>query len=124
MVFNKNVLVEFYKRDRYGRTVGKILIDGKDANLEQVKAGMAWWYRQYRKEQSQTDQRSYEEAEQQARTLRIGLWNEANPTSPWEWRHGAPSPLGQSCPCDGGENCTGPKGGRYCVTPSGSKSYR
>lgn len=33
-----------------------------DANLEQVKAGMAWWYEKYRKEQSGSDQRIYEQA--------------------------------------------------------------
>lgn len=30
LVFNKNVIVEWDKQDRYGRTVGKILINGKD----------------------------------------------------------------------------------------------
>jgi endonuclease YncB( thermonuclease family) len=41
LVFNKQVTVEFNKQDKYGRTIGKILVDGLDANLEQVKAGMA-----------------------------------------------------------------------------------
>lgn len=125
MVFNKNVIVEWDKQDRYGRTVGKILINGKDANLEQVKTGMAWWYEKYRKEQSQTDQHRYEEAEQQARAQRIGLWKDANPTPPWDWRHGgASTAVEQSCPCGGGASCTGPKGGHYCITSSGIKNYR
>ncbi|MGE8217120.1 MAG: hypothetical protein ACN6RD_13060 [Stenotrophomonas maltophilia] len=34
----------------------------------------------------------------------------------------APSVAG-SCPCSGGVLCTGPRGGRYCLTPSGNKSY-
>lgn len=42
MVLSKQVTVEWEKEDRYGRTVGKILVDGRDANLEQIKAGMAW----------------------------------------------------------------------------------
>lgn len=50
MVFNKTVKVEWDKQDRFGRTVGKVMINGVDANLEQVKAGMAWWYEKYRKE--------------------------------------------------------------------------
>ncbi|AVO58630.1 YdcA family protein [Pseudomonas chlororaphis] len=28
------------------------------------------------------------------------------------------------CPCGGGSFCTGPRGGVYCLTPSGSKSYK
>ena len=42
LVFNKQVTVEYHKKDKYGRTVGKITVDGVDANLEKVKAGMAW----------------------------------------------------------------------------------
>ena len=40
-------MVEWEKHDRYGRTVGVVLVDGRDANLEQVRAVMAWWYRYY-----------------------------------------------------------------------------
>ena len=39
MVFNKTVIVETDKRDRYGRELGKVLASGKDVNLEQVCAG-------------------------------------------------------------------------------------
>ena len=28
------------------------------------------------------------------------------------------------CPCGSGVLCTGPRGGRYCITSGGSKSYR
>ncbi len=27
------------------------------------------------------------------------------------------------CPCSGRQYCTGPRGGTYCLTPSGKKSY-
>lgn len=29
-----------------------------------------------------------------------------------------------SCPCSGSYNCTGPRGGKYCYTNSGTKRYR
>lgn len=86
MVFSKTVSVEWDKQDRYGRTVGKVKINGIDANLEQVKTGMAWWYEKYRKEQSPADQRRYAEAERQARAGRVGLWRDPAPAAPWEWR--------------------------------------
>lgn len=28
------------------------------------------------------------------------------------------------CPCSGLHNCTGPRGGRYCITSGGNKRYR
>lgn len=35
-----------------------------------------------------------------------------------------PSPAASgSCPCSTATFCTGPRGGRYCLTPSGRKSY-
>ncbi len=86
LVFNKQVSVEYSKQDRYGRTVGKIIVDGIDANLEQVKAGMAWHYKQYQNEQSEEDRVLYAQAEVQARTERRGLWIDTDPTPPWELR--------------------------------------
>lgn len=86
LVFGKDVAVEWDKRDRYQRVVGVVLVDGHDVNLEQVRAGMAWWYRQYAKEQIPDDRRLYELAENEARAAKRGLWADANPMPPWEWR--------------------------------------
>ena len=58
LVGNKPVTVSFSKRDRYGRIVGKIEYKGLDINLEMIKAGYAWWYKKYRREQSKNDQLS------------------------------------------------------------------
>lgn len=125
LVFDKEVVVESNKQDRYGRTVGKVLVNGSDANLAQVKAGMAWWYRDYAKEQSVADRRLYEQAEQQAKTQRLGLWADKNPLPPWDFRHArAGADLDQQCPCTGTMRCTGPKGGHYCLTESGGKKYQ
>ena len=87
LVFDKRVTVEYSKKDRYGRTVGKILFKGVDVNLEQVKAGLAWHYKQYQKEQTPDDRNKYAEAEVLARNKHLGLWADAEPTPPWDWRH-------------------------------------
>lgn len=86
-LFNKQVAVEYSKQDKYGRTVGKIIVNGVDANLEQVKAGLAWHYKQYQREQSEVDRITYAQAEEQARAAKRGLWSDTNPTPPWGWRH-------------------------------------
>jgi endonuclease YncB( thermonuclease family) len=57
-----------------------------DVNLEQIRAGMAWWYREYAKEQSAEDRASYSAAENDAQARRVGLWKDAKPVPPWEWR--------------------------------------
>lgn len=51
LIYDRNVLAECAKRDRYGREVCKVLDGSIDAGLEQIRAGMAWWYRAYAKEQ-------------------------------------------------------------------------
>lgn len=86
LVFNKQVAVEYKKRDKYGRIVGKILVDGIDANLEQVKVGLAWHYKKYMKEQTVADRAGYSQAEDMAKEERCGLWVDANPIPPWDWR--------------------------------------
>lgn len=86
MVFNKTVSVEWNKRDRYGRTLGKLVVDGVDANLAQIQTGMAWWYEKYRSDQPPVDQRQYQAAELAARAQRAGLWLDENPVPPWDWR--------------------------------------
>lgn len=84
--FNKDAVVESYKEDRYGRVVGKVLIDGADCNLIQIELGMAWHYKKYENEQELQDRSKYSHAEYLAKKGRTGLWVEANPTEPWDWR--------------------------------------
>ncbi|HVS83100.1 MAG TPA: thermonuclease family protein [Pyrinomonadaceae bacterium] len=86
MIFGKDVSVSYQKIDQYGRLVGKILLDGKDINLEQVKAGMAWHYKEYQREQTPEDRDAYAKAEDEARAARRGLWQDPNPVEPSAFR--------------------------------------
>ena len=78
--------VEWDKLDRYGRTVGKVLDGQRDVNLALVRDGMCWWCRKYASEQSAVDRPLYEAAEAKGKTERAGLWSDADPVRPWEWR--------------------------------------
>jgi endonuclease YncB( thermonuclease family) len=89
IVFEKQVTAICDKTDQYGRQVCKIVFDGKDINLEQVKAGMAWHYKDYEREQSPADREIYARAEDEARNARRGLWIDANPIEPSEFRREA-----------------------------------
>ena len=81
-VFNKTIKVEKETIDKYGRTVGTLFVNDLDANKEQIKLGMAWVYQKYLHNQSLL---SLEEA---ARQSKVGLWVDANPMAPWDYRHG------------------------------------
>jgi endonuclease YncB( thermonuclease family) len=92
LVFDKTVNVETDKRDRYRREIGKVLVNGRDVNLVQVERGMAWFYRQYQRDQSPNDRKLYEAAEDAAKAGRRGLWRDVDPTPPWEYRHNKSKP--------------------------------
>jgi endonuclease YncB( thermonuclease family) len=66
--------------DRYGRTIGRVECEGVDANLRQVEAGMAWAYLRHLTDKRITD------AERAAKEAKRGLWADAEPVPPWEWR--------------------------------------
>jgi endonuclease YncB( thermonuclease family) len=89
LVFDKQVTIETDKVDKYRREVGKVLVGGKDANLEQVARGFAWHYKAYEREQPPNDRKLYAAAEIEARAARRGLWADADPMPPWEFRHRA-----------------------------------
>jgi endonuclease YncB( thermonuclease family) len=86
LILDQDVTIEYEKTDQYGRIVGKILFDGKDINLEQIKAGMAWHYKEYQREQSAEDRELYARAEDEARNARRGLWVDADPVEPSAFR--------------------------------------
>ena len=128
LVFGKQVTVETDKTDKYGRNVGKVLVNGTDANLAQIKAGLAWHYKEYAKEQPAADRASYASAETQARASVQGLWRDPRPMAPWDWRHGGKAQTSvasasSGCPCGGDTFCTGSRGGQYCIAPNGKKRY-
>lgn len=79
-VFQQPVTVRTNGLDRYGRTIGTLLVDGHSINRMMVEQGMAWAYRQYLVDRSLLD------VEAAARSGRVGLWVDPNPTEPWEWR--------------------------------------
>ena len=86
MVHSKPVTIEFQKKDKYGRTVGRVWFNGTDVCLEQIKLGMAWHYKQYESEQPKEERENYAQAELAAREQAIGIWKDKNPTAPWEFR--------------------------------------
>ncbi len=59
------VTVKINKRDRYGRVLGKALINGIDVNKEKIRRGVAWYG--YLRDQNVADRIAYADIEKDAR---------------------------------------------------------
>ena len=82
LAFGREVKIVVHDRDAYGRTVADVILpDGRDLGLELVTAGLAWQYRRY------SNDAKVQAAEDRARAAQRGLWADAHPVPPWEFRH-------------------------------------
>ena len=81
LCFRKTAQVEWQAKDQYNRHIGQVTCEGIDANAEQVRRGMAWVSPQ----STQPGSPLYE-LEAYARVRGIGLWSDARPVPPWDWR--------------------------------------
>jgi endonuclease YncB( thermonuclease family) len=86
MASGRDARVEVVDRDRYGRAVGIVTVDGTDLGLEQIRRGFAWHYEAYARQQTDEGRKSYAAAQAAARSARQGLWTDRNPVPPWEHR--------------------------------------
>jgi endonuclease YncB( thermonuclease family) len=87
VAFDREATAECHKVDRYRRNLCRITVNDADLCLEQLRAGMAWVFTRYAGELSSQRRADYIVAEQAARTEQRGLWRDAEPMPPWEWRH-------------------------------------
>lgn len=69
--------------DRYGRTVGEVFAGGRNVNLEMVRAGNAYAYRDYL---AGCDAGAYLDAEHHAQMRRLGVWRYGGVQRPWDFR--------------------------------------
>ena len=86
MVHGKTVQVSFEKSDKYGRILGKVLLDGQDICHQQIKAGLAWHYKKYQNQQPLVDRDAYSASETAAKNEKLGLWSDPRPLAPWDFR--------------------------------------
>jgi endonuclease YncB( thermonuclease family) len=83
LCYRKSATVEWSERDHHKRYIGYVTCEGKDANAEQFKRGMAWASPRATKPTS-----PLYELETYARLRRIGLWADENAVPPWEFASG------------------------------------
>lgn len=80
LVFGKQVTIKKTGEDRYKRTLGVIMLGNVDANAKMVEDGWAWHFKKY------NDEERLAKLENKARSAKRGLWAEANPLAPWDYR--------------------------------------
>lgn len=85
-IYERDAWIEEIGASRDGKLLAKVYVDGHDAGLVQVRAGLAWWDRAHAGEQPPDDRVLYELAEKEARAQKRRLWREPSPVPPWEWR--------------------------------------
>ena len=69
-----------------GRAHGRVEIDGRDVGLTMITAGLAWCDPSDLPMLPAQARERYNEACSQAKNGRQGIWRDANPVPPWEYR--------------------------------------
>ena len=82
-IFGKYITVDVIDIDQYKRSVGRVFLDNIDVNRLMIEDGYAWVYSQYCKIPERTE---WEQLQELAKADKKGLWQNDNPTSPWQWR--------------------------------------
>jgi micrococcal nuclease len=81
LLFNAPIKVVKKGKDKYGRTIGDVFtVNGLLINEELVKAGFAWHFTKYSRSPVLAA------AERKARATKLGLWQNATPMAPWDFR--------------------------------------
>lgn len=83
LTLGRTVHVDIVDVDRHGRSVGIVSEGALNVNLAMVGQGWAWAYRRHLAAPYASE---YIDAEREARAKRLGLWKQANPSPPWEFR--------------------------------------
>ena len=80
-IFSENVTIQVLKKDRYRRLIANVFYgDSINLNHQLVKNGLAWHYVKYSKDTV------LQQIENYAKNEKLGLWQDANAISPWQWR--------------------------------------
>ena len=65
--------------------VGRVYLNGVDIGQQMIRDGVAWHFKHYVDEQDKLSSRLYAECESAARSERRGLWQDPQPTPPWNF---------------------------------------
>jgi endonuclease YncB( thermonuclease family) len=81
LVLKKPVVVRGYDLDKYGRILADVEVGGVDVGVHLVGRGLAWHAAHFADDETLSDHQKL------AQLLKLGLWQDAKPCPPWQWRH-------------------------------------
>ncbi len=85
----RKITLKSYGLGGYGRQLAEIFVDGKNINIEMVKAGLSEVYRG--KKSKRLDTKQYLREEKKAKSSRLGMWVQGRSyISPKKWRKDHP----------------------------------
>lgn len=93
MIFNKEVIIESFGKDKSGRVEGMIFLEKMNVNVEMVRRGMAEIYEPVRSYPSRFKQEYVKqlfEAENAAKGEKLGIWGHPDYISPYKFRRRTP----------------------------------
>lgn len=121
LLYGKTATVELAKKDRYGRYLGIVFVGSQEINLEMVRSGFAWHFKKFSKSSK------YADAEEEAKSKKLGLWSEKKPIPPWEYRDSQKNSVGDTTGTYDSNTdkvyFRGKRGGCYYKSEKGNKIY-
>jgi endonuclease YncB( thermonuclease family) len=78
LMHGASITIDYDHPDNSGVMLAKAFIDGRDAALDQIRAGMARYRRSDAVSLSAEDRKLYEAAEDAAHRERIGIWKDSS----------------------------------------------
>lgn len=85
LVYDKAVTVE-YTHLVDGYLIAKVTFNGQDIGAQMIRDGAAWYERSSEFELTEADRTLYAQCEDAARSDRRGIWQDASPVAPWDYR--------------------------------------
>lgn len=92
MIFDKEVIIEFFGKDKTGKVEGMIFLEKLNVNVEMVRRGMAEIYEPVRSNPSAYNKEYVKQlfdAENLARNEKLGIWGHHDYISPYQFRRRA-----------------------------------
>lgn len=86
LILGRQVTVEYTGLGAGAMLIARVFCDERDIGLQMIRDGAAWYDRRLENELSAAERLVYSDSEQAARNERRGIWQEAAPVPPWEWR--------------------------------------
>ncbi|MDB5344325.1 MAG: putative partition-related protein [Schlesneria sp.] len=80
LVAGKSVTVRKTGIDKYGRTLGIVVVNGTNVCAKMVENGWAWHFKKYNSDELLA------KLELQARDAKRGVWQDQQPLAPWDYR--------------------------------------